>query len=149
MYVPSLCLLMKIKELFFSSHGIKATFFATFLATPSFQLALFFGSPLFQWHHSSPPDLSLSNLLPWIFLCRTFSHESSPIDLLGVQRTSRGSFSIDPSPVVLSLSDLLLWTFSDEPSLTNLLRRPFSDRLSPTALLPRSFSSESSPVDLL
>ena len=100
---------MKIKELFFSSHGIRATFPAT---------TLLLTGPLFRH-----PTFPTTGLLP-----RTFSSRPSPVALL--PRT----FSRRPSPV-----DLIRWTFFDGPSPTDLLRQTFSDGPSPLDLFPINF----------
>ena len=84
---------MKIKELFFSSHGIRATFLTTFLTL--FLLRTFSGG-----------------LSPLNLLLRSFSVVPSPVDHL------RRNFSRGPFP-----TDLLRRTFSCKPSLVDLLCR--------------------------
>ena len=114
---------MKIKKLFFYSHGIRGTFPATtlLLTGPLFQHPTFPTTGLLLRTFSHRP--SLTALLP-----RTFSNRHSPTNLL--QRT----FSRRPSPV-----DLIRWTFFDGPSPTDILRLTFFDGPSLLDLFPTNF----------
>ena len=122
---------MKVKELFFFSHGIRATFPTTHNSGDI---------PFFRQFTFLPPrtfsdNPSLANLLR-----RTFSVRPFPVALL------LWTFSYGPSPV-----DLLLWTFSLQtfsgiPTLAGLLRHtfshgPFSSILFPTVYLQALFWS--------
>ena len=99
---------MKIKELFFSSHGIRATFPATSLLPNGPSLVALFQQTFFDG--PSPANLlqsrgpSPTGLLRW-----TISGGPSPANHL------RRTFSRRPSTMTL-----LLRTFSGDPSSTDL-----------------------------
>ena len=122
---------MKVKELFFFSHGIRATFPTTHNSGDI---------PFFRQFTFLPPRTFSDNPSPANLLRRTFSVRPSPVALL------LWTFSYGPSPMDILPTDLLRHTNFGRPSPTYLLPRtfsigPFSNILFPTVYLQALFWS--------